>query len=92
MGVFLGSLSFDPHPSTLFRPSDPTRLIMPIGDKLERLRAFGAELIICQHFDRQFSSILAEEFLSHLSVSYPVWHQFMWVKFSLWSPPSRRPN
>jgi riboflavin kinase/FMN adenylyltransferase len=64
-------LSFDPHPSELFRPSDPTRLMMPIEYKLERLRACGVQLIICQHFDRQFASVCAEDFLPYLKGFLP---------------------
>ena len=64
-------LSFDPHPSVLFRPSDPTRLMMPIEYKLERLKACGVQLIICQHFDRQFASVCAEDFLPYLQGYLP---------------------
>lgn len=64
-------LSFDPHPSELFRPSDPTRLMMPIEYKLERLKACGVQLIICQHFDRQFASLCAEDFLPYLQGYLP---------------------
>lgn len=64
-------LSFDPHPSVLFRPSEPTRLMMPIEYKLERLKACGVQLIICQHFDRQFSSVCAEDFLPYLKGYLP---------------------
>lgn len=64
-------LSFDPHPSELFRPSDPTRLMMPIEYKLERLKAGGLQLIICQHFDRQFASVCAEDFLPYLKGFLP---------------------
>ncbi|MFP4156690.1 MAG: riboflavin biosynthesis protein RibF [Opitutales bacterium] len=61
-----GVLTFDPHPSQLFRPEDPTRLIMPIREKVAQLHQIGVDCVICQRFDREFASIPAEGFLAHL--------------------------
>lgn len=64
-------LTFDPHPSQLFRPEDPTRLIMPIEVKSAMLQAIGVDCVICKHFDHDFAAILAENFLAHLKEQLP---------------------
>jgi riboflavin kinase/FMN adenylyltransferase len=67
----LGVLTFDPHPSRLFRPEDPTRLIMPIDAKVAKLREFGVDCVICKRFDRDFAAIAADDFLGHLKSALP---------------------
>lgn len=64
-------LTFDPHPSRLFRPEEPTRLIMPIDMKVAMLHAVGVDCVICKTFDREFASIPADEFLSQLKAQLP---------------------
>lgn len=66
-----GVLTFDPHPSRLFRPEDPTHLIMPISTKIAMLHEVGVNCVICKHFDRAFASIPADEFLAHLKAALP---------------------
>ncbi len=64
-------LTFNPHPSRLFRPDHPTRLLMPIESKVAMLHAIGVDCVICKLFDRHFASIPAEEFLRYLRVQLP---------------------
>ncbi len=66
-----GVLTFDPHPSQLFRPQDPTRLIMPIETKTAMLNQVGVDCVIRKHFDRAFASIPADQFLRQLKNSLP---------------------
>ena len=66
-----GVLTFDPHPSRLFRPKDPTRLIMPIETKTAMLHELGVDCVICKHFDHAFASIPADQFLSQLKYALP---------------------
>ena len=66
-----GVLTFDPHPSQLFRPDNPTRLIMPIREKVAMLHQIGVDCVICQRFDREFASIPAENFLAYLKQQLP---------------------
>ena len=66
-----GVLTFDPHPSRLFRPKDATRLIMPIETKTAMLQDLGGDCVIRKHFDHAFASIPAEEFLSYLKGALP---------------------
>lgn len=64
-------LTFDPHPSRLFRPEDPTRLIMPIESKVAMLHQVGVACVICKHFDQNFAAIPAEDFLAYLKEQLP---------------------
>lgn len=66
-----GVLTFDPHPSRLFRPENPTRLIMPIENKVAMLHQVGVDCVICKHFDRAFAAIPAEAFLAELKKALP---------------------
>lgn len=66
-----GVLTFDPHPSRLFRPENPTRLIMDVSTKTRMLHDVGVDLVICKHFDREFAAISAEDFLKHLKLKLP---------------------
>lgn len=66
-----GVLTFDPHPSRLFRPQQPTLLMMPIAEKAALLHAVGVDVVIRQHFDHAFAAIAAEDFLSNLKAQLP---------------------
>ena len=66
-----GVLTFDPHPSWLFRPENPTQLMMPIEKKSIMLHHIGVDLVIRQHFDLDYASIEAEDFLAHLKKALP---------------------
>ena len=70
-GGVSGVLTFDPHPSQLFRPDDPTRLIMPIELKTAMLHEIGVNCVIRKHFDCEFAAIPAEGFLAHLKEQLP---------------------
>ncbi len=64
-------LTFHPHPSHLFRPDDPTLLLMGIEEKTALLREVGVDYVIRKRFDQDFSSIEAESFLAHLKAALP---------------------
>ena len=70
-GGVSGVLTFDPHPSRLFRPQAPTLLMMKIADKTALLHEVGIQVVIRKHFDREFASIPAEEFLGELKRALP---------------------
>lgn len=57
-----GVLTFAPHPSRLFHPEKPVRLIQNIHLKEICLRELGLDFLIEQKFDRAFSQIQAEDF------------------------------
>lgn len=70
-GGVSGVLTFDPHPSRLFRPDAPTLLMMPIELKISMLHTVGVDVVIQKHFDRAFASISAEDFLRDLKATLP---------------------
>jgi len=70
-GGVSGVLTFHPHPSRLFRPDTPTRLLMDIETKTKMLHAVGVDLVVRKRFDRTFASIPADEFLAHLKGKLP---------------------
>jgi len=64
-------LTFAPHPSTLFRPDQPTRLIMDSGMKARMLHRLGVEAMITQPFTPEFASVAAADFLPWLKQRAP---------------------
>lgn len=70
-GGISGVLTFHPHPSQLFRPEAPTRLIMPIATKTAMLHKIGVDCVIQKRFDRAFAEIPADGFLAHLKRAIP---------------------
>lgn len=66
-----GVLTFDPHPSRLFRPAAPTRLLLPREEKVRRLAQLGVDVVITQPFDPAFASLTAESFAQHLRACLP---------------------
>lgn len=67
-------LTFDPHPSRLFRPDDPVRLIMDRERRVAALLALGVAAVIVQPFDAAFAAIEAEGLLPHLRANLPSLH------------------
>ncbi len=70
-GALSGVLTFWPHPSTLFRPENPTRLIQPAATKARMLNRLGVDVVITQPFTPAFAGIAAEEFLPWLQAKLP---------------------
>jgi riboflavin kinase/FMN adenylyltransferase len=66
-----GVLTFDPHPSHLFRPDKPTRMLMPVADRLELLHQLGVDCVCCHPFNRDFAAITADDFLPFLKQNCP---------------------
>jgi riboflavin kinase/FMN adenylyltransferase len=67
-------LTFDPHPSRLFRPDDQVRLIMDRERRVAALLALGVAAVIVQPFDAAFAGIEAEALLPHLRAALPNLH------------------
>ena len=64
-------LTFDPHPSRLFTPKEPTDLILPISVKANVLQSMGVDIVIRKHFDRAYASTPATDFLISLKKVLP---------------------
>lgn len=64
-------LTFWPHPSALFRPNDPTPLLLDAATKVRLLHRLGADAVVTQPFTPDFASVPAEEFLPWLKQRVP---------------------
>ena len=64
-------LTFHPHPSVLFRPAQPTRLIMDLANKARVLHRLGVEVMITQPFTPEFARVAALDFLPWLRQRAP---------------------
>ncbi len=70
-GGLAGVLTFWPHPSALFRPENPTRLINGPAMKSRLLAAAGVDFVVTQQFTPEFARIEAEAFLPLLKQRLP---------------------
>ena len=66
-----GVLTFWPHPSTLFRPDQPTPLLMPVAMKHAVLARLGVEVVIEQNFSAEFAAVEARDFVTLLRRHLP---------------------
>ncbi len=64
-------LTFAPHPSALFRPDQPTHLIMDARTKARVLGRLGVAAMITQPFTPEFARIAAEDFIPWLQQRAP---------------------
>ncbi|MBS0633330.1 MAG: riboflavin biosynthesis protein RibF [Verrucomicrobia bacterium] len=64
-------LTFSPHPSVLFRPEQPTRLIMGPAAEARVLGRLGVDAVVTQPFTREFARIAAEDFVPWLKQRVP---------------------
>lgn len=70
-GGVCGALTFWPHPSRLFRPDDPARMILSPELKRIELGKLGLDFIVEEPFTRAFAGIEAERFLAYLQAEVP---------------------
>lgn len=70
-GALAAVLTFWPHPSTLFRPENPTRLMQDAATKSRMLLTLGVDLVITQRFDAELAAVEARDFLPWLKQRLP---------------------
>ncbi|MFI5356838.1 MAG: riboflavin biosynthesis protein RibF [Opitutales bacterium] len=70
-GGLAAVLTFWPHPSVLFSPQKPTRLIMPRDAKARVMERLGVDVMITEEFTPDFARIRAEDFLPWLRQHVP---------------------
>lgn len=70
-GGIAAVLTFWPHPSALFRPSEPTRLIQDRATKARVLEQLGVDAVVTQPFTPEFAGVPAEEFVAWLKARLP---------------------
>jgi riboflavin kinase/FMN adenylyltransferase len=64
-------LTFWPHPTAVFRPESPTRLMLDRASKERVLLSLGVDLVITQPFTPDFAQLAAEDFLPWLKARLP---------------------
>jgi riboflavin kinase / FMN adenylyltransferase len=64
-------LTFAPHPSVLFRPESPTRMILDLPSKRAKVGSLGIDAVVVQPFTRDFAAISAEEFVPFIKRHLP---------------------
>jgi riboflavin kinase/FMN adenylyltransferase len=70
-GGLAGVLTFWPHPSVVFHPAEPARMLMSPEMKTRVLSRLGVDAVIEQPFTPAFGRITAEEFLPLLQQRLP---------------------
>ena len=55
-------LTFEPHPRTFFRPTEPVFRLSPLPAKARLLTAFGLDGLVVANFDRAFASLSPDAF------------------------------
>lgn len=70
-GGISGVFTFWPHPSRLFRPDEPARMIFTAAERAELLLGLGVDFIVEQSFTREFAAIEADQVVPHLKRAMP---------------------
>ncbi|OFZ12513.1 MAG: riboflavin biosynthesis protein RibF [Bdellovibrionales bacterium RBG_16_40_8] len=65
-------MTFDPHPSMVLRPQNPTKRLFSLLDLKEQLSELEVSELIIEPFTFEFSQISAQDFISRLIV--PILH------------------
>ncbi|MDP9040288.1 MAG: bifunctional riboflavin kinase/FMN adenylyltransferase [Acidobacteriota bacterium] len=60
------AITFDPHPTRLLRPEQPTPLITPLARKLELLAGTGIDATLVLPFTTEFCQTSARDFAEHV--------------------------
>ncbi len=61
-------MTFDPHPIKVLSNGNGPPLITPIQQKLRLIKQAGIDIILCLPFTKEFATISAEDFVSHILV------------------------
>jgi len=64
LGVPAVALTFEPHPRTFFRPQAPVFRLTAVDAKARLLAALGIDGLVLATFDKAFSAIAAEDFVT----------------------------
>jgi riboflavin kinase/FMN adenylyltransferase len=70
-GGLAGVFTFWPHPSRLFRPEAPVRMIFDAAMRRRLIQDVGVDFIIEQPFNAEFAAIEAEELVPRLQRALP---------------------
>ncbi len=64
-------MTFEPHPSRLFRPDNPTRMMNTINDRKRKISKYGIKRTIVQEFNAQFAAMQSSDFVFWLKEKIP---------------------
>lgn len=76
-------LTFDPHPAVVLGKQNSFKWLSPPDERSSLLEEQGVEHIITQHFDRDFASISARDFMERLSRQLGLCHLLVGHDFAL---------
>lgn len=65
----LGVMTFEPHPRLVFNPEQPPFRLTPFRIKARHVEALGADFLYAQHFDLDFASLSAQDFVRRVLVA-----------------------
>ena len=65
LGVPAVVLTLHPHPIRVLRPDKAFKLIMPLEERIERLKALGIDRVTVLRFDHALAALGVREFLEH---------------------------
>jgi len=71
VGGTAAALTFDPHPSKILRPENPSRLLTSTRHKLRLMEEFGMDAVLVIPFDKAFAAVEAVDFLRSLTAAAP---------------------
>jgi len=67
-GLVAAAMTFEPHPREFFAPEQAPPRIANLRDKIEGLSRAGIEQVFVQHFNRDFASFSAGQFIQRVLV------------------------
>ncbi len=70
LGATSTIVTFDPHPSSLFRSGAPTRLLTPLPDKLRLLEQLHVGATVVLPFTRKLASMSPLDFVEQILVNW----------------------
>ncbi|OGN74406.1 MAG: riboflavin biosynthesis protein RibF [Chloroflexi bacterium GWB2_49_20] len=76
-------LTFEPHPAVVLGQQTNFKWLSPPDERTALLKAQGVDHIILQHFDRDFASISARDFMESLSRQLGIRHLLVGYDFAL---------
>jgi riboflavin kinase/FMN adenylyltransferase len=68
------ALTFVPHPRTVVRGGEQLPYLMPLGERVERIRQTGVRQVLVQEFDRSLAQLSAREFFEQLGARLRLRH------------------
>lgn len=68
LGVPSVVITFEPHPQEFFRPSSVPMRITGFREKMQTLRRFAVNTVLCLRFDRALAEMSAQDFIHRILV------------------------